>query len=273
MKQNNTASLRELLEQMSTQQLDEMLDRELHGESIDEDAVRMIMSVLREREKEYHVTITPEMEEAWTQYRENVEALERETSAVKRVRTWLLRAASAVAVLVLLLSVVPQQVSAERFWDRLVRWTDEIMEFFGSGSAEVQAEKDIFQTENEGLRQIYDAAVAEGITEPEVPAWLPVGSTLLELKVERGTSKTVLYARFQDGDQEITYQMHIFDMDISHKYQKDDAQIQELEMNGTTYYIMRNNDFWSVVWTKKNIECSIFIHCQEEVLQKILGSI
>ena len=46
MKNYNTTGLRGMIEQMSTEQLDEMLLHELEKESVDESAVRLIMEVL-----------------------------------------------------------------------------------------------------------------------------------------------------------------------------------------------------------------------------------
>ena len=51
MKQNNVTSLRDMLEQLSTQQLDEMLSMELSKTQVDADAIRIILDVLYQREK------------------------------------------------------------------------------------------------------------------------------------------------------------------------------------------------------------------------------
>lgn len=138
MKQNNVSSLREILDQMSTQQLDEVLHGELGRENTDENSVRMILDVLREREKEQTVTVSPELKAVWNQFRMNADREERKTAPVKNVRTWILRTASAAAILLVLISVVPRQAGAESFWERLIRWTDEIMVFLSPGDNEMR---------------------------------------------------------------------------------------------------------------------------------------
>ena len=59
MKQNNVTSLRDMLEQLSTQQLDEMLSMELSKNQVDADAIRIILDVLYQREKGNEPEITP----------------------------------------------------------------------------------------------------------------------------------------------------------------------------------------------------------------------
>ena len=65
MQDNSITSLRELLESMPTEQLDQMLQEELDKKKPDGNAVRMIIRVLREREKDMVVEITPEIQKAW----------------------------------------------------------------------------------------------------------------------------------------------------------------------------------------------------------------
>ena len=52
MKNYNTTGLRGVIEQMSTEQLDEMLQHELEKESVDESAVHLIMEVLEKRDQD-----------------------------------------------------------------------------------------------------------------------------------------------------------------------------------------------------------------------------
>lgn len=267
------ASRREHLLNRTTEELEEMLDKELHSDTVDENAVRMILEILRERDKLLRPELSPEAETAWKQYREKTFRRRKAASKIKRFRSGLIRAASAAAVLVLLISVVPSQAGAQSFWDRFMRWTVGFMELFGSNDNEDRIVEYAFQTDNPGLQQLYDTVVEQGVTEPFVPMWLPEEYVLDELKVETFSEKTMIYSRFAHETEYITYQMHIYHSVYSHKFQKDDEKTNELELDGTTYYILRNYDIWSVVWTKENVECSIFADCQEEVLHQILASI
>ena len=52
MKNYDMAGLRGMVEQMPTEQLDEMLKYELEKEPVDEAAVRLIMGILEERDQD-----------------------------------------------------------------------------------------------------------------------------------------------------------------------------------------------------------------------------
>jgi len=67
--------------------------------------------------------------------------------------------------------------------------------------------------------------------------------------------------------------MDLFDGEPAHQYYKDDSHNESYEKNGTIFHITKNIDEWVVVWTIDNVECSIFIDCQEDTLRRILESI
>ena len=68
---NDAASLGAMLEQMTTEELRSLLDRELHTEPVNEDAIRLIRRILRRRSQNAPVTITPELERAWEKYQKD----------------------------------------------------------------------------------------------------------------------------------------------------------------------------------------------------------
>ena len=118
MQDNSIASLRELLETMPTAQLDQMLQEELEKEKPDGNAVRMILRVLREREKDVPVEITPEVQEAWEKYRRNTASLDSRKGR-RRFSIWLIRMGSLAAILSLVIFSVPQEAEAESFFEKL----------------------------------------------------------------------------------------------------------------------------------------------------------
>lgn len=273
MKENNMTSLQEMLEQLPTKQLDEMLHAELKKKPIDENAVRLIMRILEEREKDLPVEITPGIEEAWEQYQQDIAQIDRKAERPRRVRARLLRAASMAAVfLVLLMAVIPQQAGAESIWEKLTRWSDSIFEFFSPGDKEIQEEYE-FQTDNPGLQQVYDAVVELGVTEPVVPMWLPEGYELTDCNVETMPNKTYIHCRFSDGDNMAVFRVNILKETATGQYQKDKEKVRQVELHGTLYNIMKNNERWVVAWIRENIECFLTIDCQEDALNKMLKSI
>lgn len=274
MQQSNLTSIRELLEQMPTEQLDELLNTELEKENPDGNAVRLILDILRRREKDYPVEITPGIRQAWKKYRHNVARIQKESAKPRRIGGWVARVATTAAIfLVILAAIVPQQAEAEDFWEKLARWTDDIFAFVNPYAEEVPEEKYVFQTDNPGLQQVYDAVVELGVTEPVVPMWIPEGYALVEFEVTSVPTKNYVYARFLNNNNEFVLNINIYHTDAAHAYYKDNTQVDSFEKNGMLYNILRNKEMWIVIGSKDNIECSFAIDCQEDTLYKILTSI
>ena len=261
--------LRGMVEQMPTDQLDELLQIELEKEQVDEAAVRMIMSVLEARDQNTPVEINEKIEAAWEKYQAYAPVKERRHIPL---RGWPMRAVAAVAVIVVLFFVMPQNAEAKGFWERFARWTDSIFEFFSPGDEHIDEEY-IFKTDNPGLQQVYDTVVDLEITEPVVPMWLPEGFELVECKVNKNESKEFVYACFSDGVGRATLDISMRSAVSPRQYSKDESRATTKEIAGVVHNILHNNDWWIVVWTKDEIECAIATDCQEETLNKILKSI
>lgn len=276
MGQNKIPSVRQVLEQLSTEQLDQMLDEELHSEVPDADAVRMIMKILRERDdaerKDTPVVLTPQQIEAWEKYQRDIAQIWKEENRIIPFRRWALKTASIAAVLVLLfLPILPQEAGAESLWNRLARLTDDLVDFFGPNDNMDRIEAYEFKTENPGLQQLYDAVVELEVTKPVVPMWLPIIEDSVEINTAKTPTSTGLAVDFPQN--KTVFKIDISHSEVSHKYTRDETDVKKFAVNETTFYIMRNNMVWVVIWNVDNIECSIFIDCQEDVLQKILKSI
>lgn len=269
MENNNEAFLREILEQMSTEQLDEMLQAELRKDPANGPAVRMILSVLKDREADDPVELTPEMEDAWENYKAS-------TAAPQQRPSWrgsrMMKVASTVLVLFVLISALSQTAAAERFFGRLARWTDSIFELFTPGEDQAVAEY-VFKTDHPGLQEVYDTLAELGVTEPVVPTWLPDGNDLNECKIYETPSKTKVYASFGLGSNSIVLTYSIYDTNVPAKYQKDKTEVEIVEIGGNIHSLIRNNDLLVGIWIRDNVECSISIDCQEDEFHSILKSI
>ena len=269
MKNYNTTGLRGVIEQMSTEQLDEMLLHELEKESVDESAVRLIMEVLEKRDQKVPVEINPQVAAAWEKYQAHAPV---QSCPKFSFRSWPVRIAAAVAVVIALALAVPQSAEAEGFWERLSRWTESIFEFFTPGD-EMAEQEYVFETDNPGLQQVYDAVTALGITDPVVPMWLPDGYELVECEVSEMPSKTIVYAYFTDEKDAAILDVATRNTESPRQYSKDEENANKLEIEGIEYNILHNDDWWTAAWTRDRLECAIYMDCQEETLHKILKSI
>lgn len=263
--------LYEMLSEWTTSQLDGRLAQELHKETVDEETVRTILAVFRDREKEDPVEITSQIQSVWEKYQKDSASIPKVKP--KRIPTGLLRAASVCIVLVLLFSLIPTNAHADNFWERVARWTTEIFEFFSPHAKEAVQEPYVFKTDNSGLQQVYDAVVELGITEPVVPMWLPDEYVLTECVIDEEPECDFVHAKFTDGNNAILIEIRKYTDIIPGQYQKDGSEIKMLELQGTVHYLMRNNTRWAAVWTKNSLEGFLTTDCQDDVLYNILRSI
>lgn len=270
MKNYDVTDLRGVIEQLPTNQLDRMLQRELEKTPVDEAAVQIIMGVLKERDQDIPVEINEHIQAAWTKYQAQTPFKERPRIAL---HSWPVRVVAAVAVIVLLAFAMPQNAEAEGFWERLARWTDSIFEFLSPGDTRYIAEEYIFETDNPGLQQVYDTVTALGITHPVVPMWLPEGYELIECEVIETTAKTFVYSRFKDGMNTVSLDIAVRSAESPRQYSKDESNVKSQEIAGIVHNILHNNEWWTAVWAKDEVECAIYVDCQEETLYKILESI
>ncbi len=269
MKAHNIIGLRDHLEQLPPEDLQELLRVELEREEPDPDAVRMILSILEERTPETPDSMAPRKEAAWGKYRQRVEGMIKKPSGIRR---WYVTAASLLLILGMFFTVAPQKAEAETFWEMLQRLSATVIEFISRDERPIENEY-IFQTDNPGLQQVYDAVVEMGVTEPVVPMWLPEEYELTELTEINTPMLTGISASFSYNESGIVYKIDLFEGEPAHQYYKDDTHYEHYELRGTMFNITRNHEHWMVVWTTDNIECSIFVDCQEETLRRILKSI
>ena len=270
MKFNNVAALRKDLEQMETRQLDAMLQDELKKEMPDGQLIRLIGSILKEREKDSIPEISDNIRQAWDQYQQAAQEVHKRPIRLNRT---LVKAASLILVLIAFLMFLPQEASAKNFFERFIAWTEEIFSLTSPSENRGRNSDYVFQTDNSGLQEVYEKVTELGVTTPVVPMWLPEEYELVECTSKFNPSKKTLSTGFSDGNSNIVYQIDIYSSNITHDYYTNGIEIMSFEKNGITYTVFQNNDLLVATWTAENIECSIFIDCPEDTLLRILESI
>ena len=268
MKIENVAALRNTLEQMETQQLDDMLLEELRKDTPNGELIRLIGSVLKEREMVPEIDAN--IQKAWERYQKKTQPAYKKP---KLMSSFLIKAASMLLVLFALVAMLPQEAKAMNFFERFIAWTEDVFSLTSPAEAQEQKEEYVFRTDNPGLREVYDKVVELGVTEPVVPMWLPEGYELVECEVENTIAKTYMTAAFSDGNADIVYQLDIYSMNVTHEYYKNGTILYKKEINSIVHTVMQNKSLLVALWTRENIECSIVVGCQEEVLHRILNSI
>ena len=270
MKFNTVTALRGTLAAMETPQLDALLLEELRKDVPSAQRIRLISSILKERDRELAPQIDDNARRAWEAYLEKSARVKPKPGRMKPI---LVKAASLILVLLTLMALLPQKAEASNFFQRIIAWTEDVFSFASSREETAPQEAYVFRTDNPGFQEVYDQVVELGITDPVVPMWLPEGYELVGCEVINNPTKTYLTATFSNGQKDAVYQLDIYSDNITTRYYKDGTIIQEEEKHGITHTILRNNDLLVAVWTIDNIECSIFIDCPEDTLIRILESI
>ncbi len=254
---------------MPTAQLDAILQQELRKENPEEEVVLGILRALEEREADRPVTIHQEVSDAWDKYRKKT------ASPKKRSRTpvWFVCGAAA-AMICIVLMAIPQVVEAESIFDVLFRWTESVFEFFTpEQDATTPTTQYIFETDNPGLRQVYDEVTAQGAKEPVVPMWLPEGYVLIEMKTIQTPIGVKITARFQKDDSVIVLAYRVSEDIVASRYEKEDASIKIYECAGVCHLIMDNGDNIAVTWAVGGTECSLKTDLEIEDIHQIIKSI
>ena len=270
MKIENVAALRNTLEQMETQQLDDLLLEELRKETPNGELIRLISSILKERDKESLPEIDANIQQAWERYQKKTKPVHKKP---RYMNSLLLKAASLILVLLTLMVLMPQEAKAMNFFERFIAWTEDVFSLISPAEAKEQKEEYVFRTDNPGLQEVYDKVTELGVTVPVVPMWLPEGYELVEIKIQSTPTNTFLTAKFSKEISKIIYQINLYSDNVTREFYKDEANIRTEERNGIKHTIVCNNDLLVAVWAVENIECSIFIDCQEDSLDRILESI
>lgn len=267
-KQNIDLCLRKALEKHTTEQLDLRLQSELQKEKPSEDLVLAIMDILQERESNYPEEITDTVLESWACFKKQCA----EDAAPKKSPVgWktLTSIAAGLLVLVLLSATIPKVLGAENIFQLIAQWTETVFSF----SQGKENEEYVYQTDNPGLQQVHDTVTELGVTEPVVPMWVPEGAELEELKITELPALKQVYARIANDGSVIVLSFDIYEISHNRDYAKDSTCVKTIEIEGITHYVVSNDGEWKALWVHDNIECSLSVDCQENVLHKILYSI
>lgn len=256
-------------QEMSTQQLDAVLQQELQKENPESEVVLEIIRILEDREADRPVKISRKISDAWKKYKNRTIPQKRNV----RKHGWYISAA-AVAAVVLLITTVPKAVGASNIFDVLVRFTDSVVQFFAPNDDPGDLQNEYtFETDNPGLQQLYDEVVRLGVTEPVVPMWLPEGYELAELKVDPMPMNTKVYGKFVKEDKYIAITFKISEEITSTRYEKVLGQMQVYEFAGTGHAIIENEENLTAAWAKDGAECLVATNLEEQDLYEIIDSI
>ena len=256
MARRNLKTLHRMLERMTSEQLDAMLESELKREPVDAEAVRLILRILKERDGLYS--------------QRDRKAGKPKTPKTERWKKWAARAACIAAVFALLVTVVPGVVQADPYMYRVLSWKEKFLEIFGIDGQDSFFATYVYATENEQLQQVRTEAEGQDMMLPSVPMWIPEEFRLEGCAVEQTPDVTTLKASFGMEEKELTIQVQKHTSPVTFT---PESHMTVHERYGIIHYIFRENGTWVVVWTNEDQLCTLRADCEESTLLRIMESV
>ena len=260
MKKNKEATI----ENMNSLELESLLKTELARDEKDYLRIHHILEKLKSEAKELPEVSQEEVEQVTLRLQKpRIVPLKTAPRA-----TWKKQIAIMAAVLCLVILAAPVVHGIPAVQKVIAKWNDDLFWIESTENQQTAPEDYVFQTDNPGLQQLYDAVTELGITAPVVPMWLPEGSELVYLEDDSGIRKS---AYFKIGDTDITYHISAYDSEIDIHKGNDNPLSWNL-MGINHFYVINENDAQSI-WSNSGYLVRLGGNIEECVLYEIIKSI
>lgn len=276
------------LEQLSTEQLEDILRADLASEDQENDeAVFHILEVLEKREKENPTGRLPDTDQAWKEFQQYYNIPEGEgqslypvrsdpetqpapTSTKKNRRFRPRKVLVVVAVLVLMFgSMLTAQAAGVDVFGAIGRWTEEKFHFEITPASEDGTTDYTFR----------EASRKRGLPQNLIPTWYPKGfesSEPIDDSVEDYVDS--VYCEYINKEENRSYLAMVsryFDSEAiaAAVYEKDDTEVELYESKGRTFYIMSNLDSMTATWSDGILSIDIIGQLEVNQIKRIIDSI
>lgn len=276
------------LEQLSTEQLEDILRADLASEGQENDeAVFHILEVLEKREKENPTGRLPDTDQAWKEFQQYYNIPEGEgqslypvrsdpetqpapTSTKKNRRFRPRKVLVVVAVLVLMFgSMLTAQAAGVDVFGAIGRWTEEKFHFEITPASEDGTTDYTFR----------EASRKRGLPQSLIPTWYPKGfesSEPIDDSVEDYVDS--VYCEYINKEENRSYSVMVSRYYDSNSiaatvYEKDDTKVEIYENNGRNFYIMSNLDTLTATWSDGKMSIDISGQLEINELKHIIDSI
>lgn len=186
----------------------------------------------------------------------------------------------AAVICVLLTSLLTVQAAGIDVFGAIARWTTELFSF---GKTEERSGlvvdgkwPEIDEEQNLQFASLQDALDFYGVTEIEVPQWMPSGFTQEKVTVEPNGVWLTFSVEYMsnNGDALIVVDYNSYNSIPTNYYEKLVESPQSFIINKTKYNIVNNSTNSTVAWTTPHFECFISVPMDDiEVLRRIISLI
>lgn len=167
----------------------------------------------------------------------------------------------AAVICVLLTSLLTVQAAGIDVLGAIARWTTELFSF---GKTEERSGlvvdgkwPEIDEKQNLQFTSLQDALDFYGVTEIEVPQWIPPEFTQEAIAVEQNGVWLTFFAEYTNNDEIFIIRYNSYISEPPTYYEKSGNLLETVEAGGNTYRILQNVDNFAVVWLTPHFECCI----------------
>lgn len=295
----NSADMYSYLDQLSTQELEALLQKDAEDpDGGDLDMVMYIMEVIEKREGGVDKTAaadalkdffsayaTPEGDGLRLYSSDNLGDKEAESDPAKvfhksRHRKFSLRGAGLnAAVLVCVFSLAACSVGGVgRFFQMVGKWTSEVFTFENAYKGEIPQEIGTNAPqpqEDVQYSRIEDALAAYGITEKVVPTKLPEGLEIETVEVIpfESNNSVNFCALYQSDTNYLMLQVRQLADQHDEKFEKSEGEVAKYIRDGIPHYFYENVGSSCITWFNGNLECVIDTDLPKDCLIAVVDSI
>ena len=161
----------------------------------------------------------------------------------------------------MLTSLLTVQAAGIDVLGAIARWTTELFSF---GKTEERSGlvvdgkwPEIDEKQNLQFTSLQDALDFYGVTEIEVPQWIPPEFTQEAIAVEQNGVWLTFFAEYTNNDEIFIIRYNSYISEPPTYYEKSGNLLETVEAGGNTYRILQNVDNYAVVWLTPHFECCI----------------
>ena len=268
-------------DEMTTEQLREILRKHAHGElekEPDTEELCYIMEVLANRESANPEKQIQSTEAAYATFVKHYapEMAEEKPILFPKRRVgdarWMKRVAVvAIVCAALTTAAVSAKAFAPDFWEKIATWTREIFRFEDVTDGTEGKEPD--KEANIELNSLLEVMARYEVPESMAPTWIPNGYMCISAngkKTPKALSISAIYEK--DGEQLVVKIRKEFGSDPV-QIEKNEDLIEIYTVDGVDYYIFSNYETLQTAWVAGEFECIISGKITLEEMKRIIDSI
>lgn len=296
MSKNNQYESDAYLDQLSMEQLEDLLRADLNSPDEENDeAVFHILEVMKKREKENPTGRLPDKNKAWKEFQEYYNIPEGEGESLyptysependdKNIQTlktneprtrprFRMRRGLVVAAILIVMfgSMLTAQAAGLDVFGAIGRWTEETFHF------ELPINHDDLAGETD--YNLRNASQKAGLPGSVAPIWCPEGfvpktptNTHIEDYVDTAVCEYINENENRSYFVDILYYYNSSDVEAT-IFEKDDSEVVTYSSNRGTFYIFSNIDVLAATWSNGHLSITVAGDLQLEELEKIIDSI